>query len=79
MDTHVWMVPVTPEVAALSTEEAKDLVLGSTFAKRVKATDPEHGERICDHGRLLFQACLFCEAGIPPMPDPTQSTKEMRF
>lgn len=70
-DTHVWMVPVTPEVAALSTDDAKDLLLGSTFARRVRATDPEHGSRLCDHGRLLFQDCKFCETGVPALCNPT--------
>ena len=71
MDTHVWMATVTPEVAALTTPDAKALVLGSTFARRVRATDPEHGARLCDHGRLLFQACGLCTAGVPAMLDPT--------
>lgn len=70
-DTHVWMTAVALEVAALSTRDAKALVLGSTFARRVKATDAEHGARLCDHGRLLFQHCGFCEAGVPPMPNVT--------
>jgi len=70
-ETHVWMVPVTAEVAALSTSDAKSLVLGSTFARRVKATDREHGERLCEHGRLLFQVCQFCVSGVPAMPAPT--------
>ena len=70
-DSHVWMAEVTPEVRALSTEDAKALVDGSTFALRMETTDPEHRSRMCHHGRLVFQVCNFCEAGIPPMPDPT--------
>lgn len=69
-DTHVWMVPVTAEVAGLSTAEASALVLGSTFARRLKATDA-HGERVCEHGRLHFQHCKFCAEGVPAMPAPT--------
>lgn len=75
-DTHVWMVPVSPEVEALSTRDAKALVLGSTFARRVRATDPEHGARLCDHGRLLFQACSFCTDGVPALPDPTMEERQ---
>lgn len=74
-DTHVWMVPVSPEVEALSTRDAKALVLGSTFAQRVRATDPEHGARLCDHGRLLFQPCQFCAKGVPAMPEPSFEDK----
>lgn len=70
-DTHVWMATVSPEVAVLSTRDAKSLVKGSTFARRMRASDREHGGRLCDHGRLLFQACSFCDAGVPAMPDPT--------
>ncbi len=70
-DTHVWMVPVSDAVAALSTSDAKALVLGSTFARRMRAEDAEHGSRLCDHGRLLFQDCTFCDSGVPAMPAPT--------
>lgn len=70
-DTHVWMADVTDEVAALSTADAKALVLGSTFARRVKSSDREHGDRLCDHGRLLFQDCKFCATGVPALCDPT--------
>jgi hypothetical protein len=70
-DTHVWMVPVTPEVAALSTTDAKALLLGSTFARRMERTDPEHRGRMCDHGHLLgaWTPCRFCQAGVPAMTD----------
>lgn len=68
---HVWMVPVPPEVGALCTRDAKSLLLGSSFARRMRAEDPEHGARLCDHGRLLFQSCPFCDAGVPAMCDPT--------
>lgn len=70
-NTHVWNFSVPASVAALSTTDAVALVLGSTFARRMRAQDPEHGSRLCDHGRLLFQACSFCESGVPAMPDTT--------
>lgn len=70
-NSHVWMASVSPAVESLSTRGAKALVLGSSFARRVKATDAEHGARLCGHGRLLFQVCHFCVEGVPPMPDPT--------
>lgn len=70
-DTHVWMVPVPTSVEALSTRDARALLLGSSFAARVKATDAEHGKRLCDHGRLLFQNCTFCAAGVPAMVEPS--------
>jgi hypothetical protein len=70
-DTHVWMVPVTPAVAGLSTADASALVKGSTFARRMRATDAAHGARLCDHGRLHFQPCKFCAEGVPAMPMPT--------
>lgn len=70
-DSHFWHVPVSPEVRALSPAESHALVVGSSFAKRVKASDPEHGRRLCEHGRLHFQSCSFCEAGLPALPDPS--------
>lgn len=70
-ETHVWMVPVPASVEALSTSDAKALLLGSSFARRMRATDAEHGARLCDHGRLLFQDCKFCNEGVPAFPEPT--------
>jgi hypothetical protein len=70
-DTHVWTVPVSPAVAALSTRDCTALVKGSDFARRMRAQDPEHGARLCDHGRLLFQPCGLCKDGVPAMPNPS--------
>lgn len=75
-ESHLWTGDVPAEVLALCAEDSVGLVKGSTFARRVKATDPEHGSRLCDHGRLLFQECPFCAAGVPALPDPT--FEEMR-
>lgn len=75
-DSAVWLVPVPPEVAALSAADATALVKGSTFARSMKVKDPEHGKRLCDHGRLLFQHCMFCAEGMPAVCDPT--VEEMR-
>lgn len=71
-DTHVWMdSSVSAVVRTLSTSEASALVKGSSFARRVRETDPEHGARLCDHGRLLFQECGLCAKGVPALCDPT--------
>lgn len=69
----VWMSKVSPAVEALSAEESKALVMGSTFARRMETADPEHRRRMCEHGRLLFQPCGFCESGLPAVPDSTHA------
>ncbi len=74
-DSHVWMVPVTPAVRALSTADASALVLGSTFARRMESTDPEHAARMCEHGNLLgeWHPCKFCVGGVPAVCKPTHA------
>lgn len=75
-ESCVWTIPVPPAVAALSPADATALVKGSTFARSMKVKDPEHGKRLCDHGHLLFQPCMFCAEGMPAICDPT--VEEMR-
>lgn len=60
----------------LSEDDTAQLILGSSFARRIRASDPEHGSRLCDHGRLHFQRCPFCDAGHPAVCNPT--VEEMR-
>lgn len=70
-NSHVWTVPVSAETLALNTDEAKALVVGSAFARRMAETDPEHRARMCEHGRLVFQVCSLCERGVPALADLT--------
>lgn len=76
LDRGMEATTSTTGLHGLSESDAAELVKGSSFARRVKATDREHGSRLCDHGRLHFQHCKFCAAGVPAVCDLT--VEEMR-